>query len=116
MLFTTRPFRRGFSQAVTYVTNLFQTLFTNPVTITVIASDVPSDTLAYAFDCDNNNAFEVGPQTSNRATCQFSSDGSFTVTTKVTNEDGGTTQGTTLVIVSPANDSFLQIFLPLVLR
>lgn len=89
----------------------------NPVTITVTAADVPSDTLAYAFDCDDNAAFEIGPQASHQAVCQFSSSGTFTVTAKVTDEDGDSAQATTAVTVSAPADTFLHsIFLPAILN
>jgi PKD repeat protein len=89
----------------------------NSVTITVTASDVPSDTLAYAFDCDNNAAFEIGPQASHQAACQFSSSGAFTVTTQVTDEDGDSAQAATGVTVSAPVDTFLfGIFLPVILK
>jgi PKD repeat protein len=82
------------------------------VTITVTASDVPADTLTYAFDCNDDATFEIGPQTANQAACLFSSTGSFTVTARVTDDHGDSTIGSTTVLVS---DKF-NIYLPIILR
>jgi PKD repeat protein len=59
-------------------------------TITVSASDVPADTLAYEFDCDGDLTYEVGPQAANSTVCAFP-DGpaSVSVGVRVTDEDGG---------------------------
>ena len=82
----------------------------NPVTVTVTASDVASDTLSYEFDCNNDGSYEVGPQAGNAAQCTFGDDtgGPFTVAVRVGDEDGGQSTGTTVVTVNnlpPANAS-----------
>jgi hypothetical protein len=86
------------------------------VTITVTASDVPSDTLAYAFDCDNNTLFEIGPQPSNQASCQFLIAGAFTVTARASDEDGGSNTGSTTVFVSASAPISSSLFLPIILK
>ncbi|MBV7328668.1 PKD domain-containing protein [Chloroflexi bacterium TSY] len=73
-----------------------------PATITVVATD-PIDPLSYQFDCDGDSTFEIGPQTANTATCTFSTPGNFTVAVRVSDDDGGVTDGSTIVQVQSSN-------------
>ncbi|HEV7509562.1 MAG TPA: choice-of-anchor Q domain-containing protein [Thermoanaerobaculia bacterium] len=75
-------------------------------TITVSATDPAgaNDPLAYAFDCDNNGTFEIGPQAGNSAACAFATAGSRTVNVRVTDGDGGTATGSTVVTVLADTD------------
>jgi YVTN family beta-propeller protein len=70
-------------------------------TITVAANDPAgaNDPLSYAFDCDDNGVFEIGPQAGNTAVCAFATDGTFTVNVQVTDGDGGLATGSTEVTV-----------------
>jgi hypothetical protein len=69
-------------------------------TISVVASDVPADTLSYSFDCDNDVMYEVGSQAGNSTSCTFDDNGSYTVNVKVEDEDGGVSTGSTVVTVN----------------
>jgi hypothetical protein len=80
-------------------------------TITVTASDQDNDTLSYEFDCNNDGSYDVGPQSSNTASCSFA-DGPATATVgvRVSDGNGGSATGSTNVIVNnvkptPAIDS-----------
>jgi len=70
-------------------------------TITVNASDPAgaNDPLSYAFDCNNDNTFEIGPQPGNSASCPFGDNGTFTVNVRISDDDGGVATGSTQVIV-----------------
>jgi protocatechuate 3,4-dioxygenase beta subunit len=72
-------------------------------TIHVTATDPAgaADLLAYAFDCDGDGTYEVGPQPSGSVSCPYD-DGSVgvEVTVSVTDDDGGSTTGTTVVHVN----------------
>jgi PKD domain-containing protein len=68
--------------------------------VSVSASDVPADPLSYEFDCDNDSAYEVGPQAGNSASCTFADDGSFQVNVLVTDGDGGSATNSTTVQVN----------------
>ena len=69
--------------------------------ITVTATDPagPNDPLSYAFDCDGDDTFEVGPQAGNTHTCSYDDNGAFTVKVRVTDGDGGSSTDTTSVQV-----------------
>jgi PKD repeat protein len=68
------------------------------VLITVDATD-PIDTLTYAFDCDNDGIYEIGPQAAPEATCTIAASVDQIVAVKV--DDGTeTTTGSTLVDVT----------------
>ena len=71
-------------------------------TITITATDPAgvNDPMMYAFDCDNDGAFEVGPQAGNSTNCIFGDNGSFTVPVRVTDDGGGTATGSTTVTVN----------------
>ncbi len=86
---------------ITSVSNNGPILVGGSANITVAASDVAgaADPLAYSFDCDNNGSFEVGPQAGNSASCTFASAGSFPVNVQVSDGDGGTATGSTVVTV-----------------
>lgn len=75
-------------------------------TISVAATDPAgaNDPLAYEFDCDNDNLFEVGPQAGNSAACAFAAAGQFTVNVRVTDGDGGAATGSTVVQVNSGLD------------
>jgi subtilisin family serine protease len=61
------------------------------VTVSVLATDPAgaNDPLSYQFDCDNNGSYEVGPQTSNSASCTHTAEGGKTVKVQVMDGDGG---------------------------
>src|SRR5204862_438659 len=69
--------------------------------ITVTASDPAgaNDPLRYEFDCNNDGAYEVGPQPSNSASCTFADNGAFPVPVRVTDGDGGMDTNSTTVTV-----------------
>ena len=71
-------------------------------TITVTASDPAGvfDPLQYEFDCGNDGAYEIGPQAGSSAQCDFASDGSHTVGVRVSDDDGGSATGLTVVTVT----------------
>jgi VCBS repeat-containing protein len=75
----------------------------SPATIKVTANDVDGDTLSYAFDCDNNGTFEVGPQAASSAQCTFNDEGTYRVTVKVTDGNGGSATDSTSVVVNNVN-------------
>ena len=69
--------------------------------ITVIATDVTGDLpdLRYRFDCDDNGAFEIGPQAPNTADCPFPTASPHRVVVEVNDGDGGVTTGSVTVTV-----------------
>jgi hypothetical protein len=73
--------------------------------IAVTASDPAGtfDPLMYEFDCDDNNAYESGPQATPTASCSFASAGDARVNVRVTDGDGGSATAVTTVVVTPAN-------------
>ncbi|MCL4830734.1 MAG: PKD domain-containing protein, partial [Caldilinea sp.] len=71
------------------------------VTVTVNASDAPSDTLSYSFDWTSNNTFDVENSLSNTAVTSYTATGLYTVTVRVADDDGGVVTGTTTVTVTP---------------
>jgi hypothetical protein len=73
-----------------------------PVTIAVEASDPAGadDPLTYEFDCDDDGAYEIGPQSAPSAQCSFHSLGSHLVSVLVRDDDGGSVTGQTEVTVS----------------
>lgn len=62
----------------------------SPATIKVTATDpdTPSSELRYSFDCDDDGAFEKGPQASNEAQCTYLDNGNFPVNVKVADGEG----------------------------
>ncbi|WP_298984329.1 PKD domain-containing protein, partial [uncultured Caldilinea sp.] len=54
-----------------------------PVTVTVTATDVPSDTLYYSFDWTSNGVFDVENALSNTAVTTYPNTGLYTVTVRV---------------------------------
>jgi VCBS repeat-containing protein len=90
---------------VSSVTNNGQVGEGSPATITVSATDVEGDTLSYEFDCDDDNAFEVGPQPGNSVQCTFNDEGTYRVNARATDGNGGTATGFTDATVNPAVDS-----------
>ncbi len=81
-------------------------------TITVVATDVPADTLTYSFDCDGNNVFEIGPQAAEFADCNFpAGTNTDTVNVRVEDEDGGLSTDSEQVLVGLDPDNWIaQIF------
>ena len=71
-----------------------------PVTIIVNATDVGiNDILSYAFDCDNDGSYEVGPQASNQADCTLDPEaGASTIGVRVEDDDLGEATGSVEVI------------------
>ncbi|WP_333888676.1 PKD domain-containing protein [Caldilinea sp.] len=72
-----------------------------PVTVTVTATDVPSDTLYYSFDWTSNGVFDVENSLSNTAVTTYPNTGLYTVTVRVTDADGGAATTSTVVTVTP---------------
>jgi hypothetical protein len=83
-------------------------IFGESTTITVAASD-PIDPLSYAFDCDGDNNFEIGPQPGNSAPCSFASPGDFTVNVQVSDDDGGVATDSTVVTVISQQEAIMQL-------
>jgi YVTN family beta-propeller protein len=96
---------------VTRVSNNGPVAAGGSATITVSATDPAGagDPLAYAFDCDNNGSFEIGPQAGNSAVCGFGTAGSKTVTVRVTDGDGGVATGSTVVTVVTPQDQIAEL-------
>ncbi len=71
-------------------------------TIDVKASDPAgaSDPLSFEYDCDNDLAYEIGPQPGDTSACSFQDNGSYQVNVRVDDGDGGQTTGSTLVEVT----------------
>jgi len=82
------------------VTNNGPVRRTQPVTVTVDASDVAADALTYAFDWTSDGAFDVTGVTPSAATT-FAATGAYTTTVRVTDPDGGIVTGTTTITVTP---------------
>ncbi len=72
------------------------------VTVTVTATDPggASDPLTYAFDCDDDGAYEIGPQSGNSAACVMRPAGLRTIRVRVTDSNGGSASNTTEVTVN----------------
>lgn len=80
-------------------------------TITVTATDPAgaNDPLSYAFDCDDDGDYEVGPQQEATTACVFGDNGDFSVGVQVSDGDDGVAVASTTVTVnnvSPSIDSF----------
>jgi hypothetical protein len=86
---------------LTAVTNNGPVRRSQPVTVTVIASDVPGDLLRYSFDWNSDGDFDIVDQASNQAATAFANTGLYTVTVGVSDGDGGVVTGTTTVTVTP---------------
>jgi hypothetical protein len=69
-------------------------------TITVAAADPEGDSLSYEFDCNNDNAFEVGPQPGSTARCAFANDGTRRVNVRLTDSNGSASTGSTNITVN----------------
>jgi PKD repeat protein len=72
---------------------------TFPTTLSGTAIDVPLDTLTYEWDLDNNGAFETPGQT---VINTWNTAGVYTVTLRVTDDDGGVGSDTTKVTINNA--------------
>ncbi|MGB3714659.1 MAG: Ig-like domain-containing protein [Candidatus Promineifilaceae bacterium] len=70
--------------------------------VSVNASDVDGDDLAFHFDCENDGNFEIGPLASNSVTCGFADDGEYQVVVSVNDGDGSDDSASTLVMVDNA--------------
>ena len=79
--------------------------------IAVLATDVPGDLpdLLYSFDCDDNGAYDVGPQAPNTADCPFPDDSVHTVVVKVDDQDGGISTGSTTVQVNNVPPTVVRV-------
>jgi uncharacterized membrane protein len=88
--------------SINSVTNSGPTNEGSSATITVVATDPAgaNDPLSYEFDCNNDSAYEVGPQATNSATCAFVDNGNYVVNVRVADGDGGVATGTTTVVVN----------------
>lgn len=102
------------SPSITSVTNNGPINEGSSATITVNATDPAgaSDPLSYEFDCNNDLSYEVGPQSGNSAPCSFSDNGSYVVGVRVSDGDGGTTTGSTTVIVNNVAPTVSASFSP----
>ncbi|MCB8943992.1 MAG: hypothetical protein H6658_09575 [Ardenticatenaceae bacterium] len=96
------------------VTNNSPITIIETATIIITATD-PVDNLMYAFDCDNDGLFEVGPQVDNTALCSFTAAGDHIVNVQVTDGDGGLVTGDTTVTVMSADTGF-TLYLPLIIK
>jgi hypothetical protein len=87
---------------ITAVTNTGPITIIETATITIMAAD-PADALTYAFDCDNDLLYEIGPQAEPTAVCSFTSVGDHTVNVQVNDGDGGiVTDSTTVTVINTA--------------
>jgi hypothetical protein len=72
------------------------------VNVSVDATDPAGllDPLSYEFDCDNDDDYEVGPQSENTASCDIGvQEGGLVVNVRVTDGDGGEALGSTVIEV-----------------
>ena len=92
---------------VTNVAPVIESITTNspvpqgqPVTIIVNATDVGiNDILSYAFDCDDDGSYEVGPQAGNSADCTLDPEaGTSTIGVRVEDDDLGEATGSVEVV------------------
>jgi hypothetical protein len=89
---------------------------TQPVTLTATAADVPADPLTYAWDLDNDGTFDLVGQTVITA---WNRAGVYTVTLRVTDDDGGASFDTARLIIltaSGAPDLDHKVYLPVIFR
>jgi hypothetical protein len=93
--------------AVSSVTNNGPINEGGSATITVNATDF--DTLNYAFDCNNDGTYEVGPQASKTSTCSYGDNGSYTVRAKAIDDDTSTSDTTSVTVnnVAPTINGFV---------
>jgi hypothetical protein len=82
-----------------------------PFTVTVTASDTPSDPLTYSFDWDSDGNYEIVDQTSNAASIIFSDFGSFMITVRVRDEHNSEDIETLFAEIAASD-----IFLPIIIR
>jgi hypothetical protein len=74
----------------------------NPITFTVLASDVVLDPLLYSFDWTSDGTYDIVDQVSNIASHAYPVSGNFTATIRVRDGDGGQAIGTSPVRVNDA--------------
>ncbi|MDW8328156.1 MAG: PKD domain-containing protein, partial [Anaerolineales bacterium] len=81
------------------------------VIITLTATDPggASDPLTYAFDCNNDGTYEIGPQSGNSTTCFFGDNGVYTVRGRIADSNGGTASAMTEVTVNNASPAILEV-------
>jgi PKD repeat protein len=84
------------------ITNTSPELKGNPITFTVLASDVVFDPLLYSFDWTSDGTYDIVDQVSNIASHAYPASGNFTATIRVRDGDGGQAIGTSPVRVSDA--------------
>lgn len=80
-----------------------------PLTIEVIAVDVPADILTYAFELNDDGVYGVAE--TNRVTTNYATPGTRTIRVRVHDDGGGEAVGSQVVVVEP-----FQLFLPLTVR
>lgn len=96
---------------ISLVTNDGPKEINQAVTVTVSASDAAgaSDPLGYAFDCDNNSSYEIGPQSSSSAACTYTITGSKTVNVRVTDGDGGSSTSSASFNITNGSSATIHI-------
>jgi hypothetical protein len=93
------------------VTNNGPVTPTKLVMVTITATDPAgtSDPLVYFFDCNNDQIYEIGPQTANTNYCAFSEQGVHIVQVMVSDGDGGFAMDSTVVEAIWANKLFVPV-------
>lgn len=99
---------------ITAVTNNGPITLEETAVISVTAVD-PVDVLTYAFDCNNDLIYEIGPQAESTISCSFTTVGSHIVNVQVNDGDGGIITGSTSVTVNETTPDYF-LYLPLVVR
>jgi hypothetical protein len=87
--------------AITAITNSGPVLRTQPVAVTVTATQELSDPLLYAFDWENDGVYDTPDQPSNSAVTSYPATGGKTVGVRVIDGDGGVVTGTTTLQILP---------------
>lgn len=67
--------------------------------VVIVTATDPIDSVVFAFDCDNDGVFEVGPSATNETTCSFATAGLHTVNVQVDDGDGGVVTDSVVVTV-----------------
>ncbi len=77
------------------------------ITITITASDPGNDTLSYGFDWDGNGLFtdpgDIAGQAANQASHTWNTQGSYSITLRVDDGDGGVVTTTSSLTVNDTN-------------
>jgi hypothetical protein len=69
------------------------------VTVNVTVTDNDATDLQYAFDCNNDDTFDIGPQAGNTASCPCGDDGNFPINIHVSDPDDAVATDRTIVSV-----------------